>query len=131
MVNSKPRSCFFNMDRMGVSEIIRATNTYHPPSINKAIHAMINRSPHVKSGWTNWLKIAIRNTSIFGLRKAIRKPSVKPRLLEFLYSNSSSEPLIIIAARMIRNNPPASSKMVAASLALAFSCAIPAIATKA
>ena len=50
IVISNPLACSFNIDSIGVSEIIRATNTYQPPSINNAIPAMINRSLHVKSG---------------------------------------------------------------------------------
>ena len=50
IANSILRAFSCSFTRSGVPEITSATRTYHPPSMNMAMHATIARSPQVKSG---------------------------------------------------------------------------------
>jgi len=50
ITNSTFRAFSCNFARSGVPEMTSATKTYHPPSVNIAMHAIIIRSPHEKSG---------------------------------------------------------------------------------
>ena len=50
IVNSTLRAFSCSFTRSGVPEMTSATRTYHPPSMNMAMHATIARSPQVKSG---------------------------------------------------------------------------------
>ena len=50
IVNSTMRALSCSFTRSGVPEMTSATRTYHPPSMNMAMHATIARSPQVKSG---------------------------------------------------------------------------------
>ena len=50
IVNSTLRAFSCSFTRSGVPEMTSATRTYHPPSMNMAMHATIARSAQVKSG---------------------------------------------------------------------------------